>query len=233
MVASDRLALLSVKAVRKYDGRAHVTLVAPSREALEHARSLGADQVVEGVESIPQKVNLKLIDVAIVELGSVGDYCELGRELKRHGVPLMVAMSTGAEDPGDYRSCGYSFLIPVGRLVETAVGSIIGLDVWVDIPTSAFANVRVQTYRVFRRARLGLTLRDIVAGLGDARGLVALYDRDGHHITSGDYLITEGDLIAVAAPTDRELSSVVERLNKLFMLAERVYTALESKRPPG
>lgn len=233
IVAGGRLALLSAAAVRKYDSKAHITLVTTSREVSDLARSLSVDQVVEGIDSLRERAELKLIDAAIVELESVDNYCELGRHLKRHGVPLLVALSTSAEGPADYRNCGYSFLIPVGRFIETAVGSIIGLDVWVDVPTHTFANINIKTYRVFRRARLGISLRDITNEVGGTRGLVALYDKEGHHVTSGDYLIAEGDLIAVAAPTDRDVVAVMERLNKLFMLAERVYTALESRRPPG
>lgn len=233
VVVGDRFALLLVTAIRKYDSRAHITLVTPSKEVAEFATSLGVDGVLEGVEPLGNKIDLKLVDVAIIQLESINNPCELGRELKHSGVPLVVAFTAGTEGMRDYKECGFSFLINVKHFIESAVGSIVGLDTWVEIPTQSFVNIGVKAYRVFRRARLGISLRDIVSEVESTRGLVALYDRDGHHITSRDYVVSEGDLIVVAALTNRDLTSVVEKLNKLFMLAERVYTALEPRRPPG
>ncbi|MEM4927591.1 MAG: hypothetical protein QXP08_04165 [Sulfolobales archaeon] len=233
VIVGDKLALLLVNAVLKFDSKAHITILATSKEVVEQASSLNVDQVLEGVESLSSKIDLKLVDVAIVQLESTSNSCELGRNLKRSGVPLVIAFTATAEASRVYADCGFSFLIHVGQFIESALGSIIGLDTWVEIPIRSFANLSVKAYRVFRRARLGISLRDITSEVSSVRGLVALYDKDGSYITSSDYLIAEGDLIVVASPTDRDLQSAVERLNKLFMLAERVYTALESRRPPG
>ncbi|MEM2308842.1 MAG: hypothetical protein QW266_07970 [Sulfolobales archaeon] len=233
IVVGDKLALLLVNAVLKYDSKAHITVLATNKETAELATSLGVDQVLEGVESLSNKIDLKLVDVAIVQLESTGNSCELGRDLKRSGIPLVVAYTATTGEARSYLDCGFSLLIHVGQFVESAVGSIIGLDTWVEIPTRSFANISIKAYRVFRRARLGISLQDVVSEVSNVRGLVALYDKDGDYVTSSDYLITEGDLLVVASPTDRDLLSAVERINKLFMLAERVYTALESRRPPG
>ncbi len=228
LVVGNGLALHLVRAVRKHDSRAHVTLVPTTREALELSASSGADSVLESLE----RLDPKSIDVAVVQLESAGDYCELGRELKRGGVPLVVAFTVSG-DPGDYGACGFDVAIPVGLLIESAVGSIVGFDSWVRVPTHEFAGVSLEVCRVFRRARLGVTLRDVLSEVSGVRGLVALYDKHGSYVTSGDYVLSEGDLVAVAAPTERDLVRAVERLNKLFSLAERVYAALESRRPPG
>lgn len=231
VIAGDRLGLHLVGVIRRYDVRAHVTLVAATREALELSASTGAGEVLEGLESL-SRVDPKSIDVAVVQLEYAGDYCELGRELKRGGIPLVVALAV-LEHPRDYRACGFDYLIPVGPLVESAVGSLLGLDSWVRVPVRELAGLSLAVYRVFRRARLGITLRDILDEVGGLRGLVALYDKHGSYVMSPGYVLSEGDLIAVAAPTEVDLGRAVERLGKLFTLAERVYTALEARRPPG
>ncbi len=231
VVAGDRLVLQLVKAIRKYDSRAHITLLLTTEEALGASASSGSERVLKGLESLGE-VDLRSTDVAVVQLESTSGYCELGRELKRAGVPLVMAF-TVSERAENYRACGFDVLIPVGSFIESAVGSVIGFDSWVRIPTREFAGMSLEVYRVFRRARLGITLRDILVEVGSARGTVALYDKHGSYVTSGDYVLSEGDLVVVAAPTGRDLARTVERLNKLFTLAERVYAALESRRPSG
>lgn len=231
-VIGDKFLLHLVAAIRKFDGKADITLVATDREVLVDPTNSVADHVLEGVESL-SRINLKSIDVVVVHLESISNPCELGRELKRSGIPIIVAATTSSGEIRDFRGCGYNFLIPIGRFIESAVGSIVGLDTWVELPTRTFASINLKTYRVFRRARLGVTLKDIASEVRDTRGLTAIYDKDGNYVTSSDYVLTEGDLIVAAAPTERDVVVVVERLNKLFMLAERVYTALESRRPPG
>jgi len=45
--------------------------------------------------------------------------------------------------------------------------------------------------------------------------------------------LEEGSLIVVVAPTEKALSTCIDRLNKLFTLAERVYASLEARKPFG
>ncbi|MCS7099255.1 MAG: hypothetical protein RMH84_00085 [Sulfolobales archaeon] len=232
VIAEDRSISVLIGAVRKYDSRAYVVLVALSRDLLNPQVTSLVSEFSESAESL-NKVDLKLIDVAVVNSESRDRLCELGRELRRSGVPLTIAYTLYVGDFRDYRNCGFDFLVSVSSLVDGAVGAIVGLDRWVEIPVSMFADVSIAVHRVFRRARLGVSLRDLTSEVTGTRGLVALYDKEHHYVTSGSYALTEGDLLVVAAPTERDSQVVIEKLNKLFMLAERVYTALESRRPPG
>ncbi|MCX8185076.1 MAG: hypothetical protein RMI56_03330 [Sulfolobales archaeon] len=232
VIAEDRSISMLVKAIRKYDSRAYVKLVALSKDLLNPQIDSLASEVSEGVETL-EKVDLRYIDVAIVNVESQSTLCELGRELKKGGVPLTIAYVLYTSDFRDYRNCGYDFLISISSLVEGALGAIIGLDTWVEIPIHTFADINLAVCRVFRKARLGISLHDLASEVSGARGLIALYDREHHYVASSEYTLTEGDLLVVAAPTEKDSISMVEKLSKVFMLAERVYTALESRRPPG
>lgn len=231
LVVADRFVANALKAIRKYDLNASITVIALNKEAAEEARSFGATEVLEGLESL-DLVDYKLVDVATVWLESAERSCEVGKELKKRGVPLLVAVSLDIDGFRNYRECGFNFLVPAALLIEGALGSILGFDTWITIPVHTFINMHVRVYRVFRRARLGISLRELINEVG-GRSFIAVFDREGYYVSSGDYKLTEGDLIVVAAPTEEEASRAVDRVNKLFILAERVYTALESRRPPG
>jgi len=131
------------------------------------------------------------------------------------------------------RDCGFDSAVPVGLYVRSSLGSLLGFDTWVEVPIEGFANAYVRAYRVFRRARLGITLQELVEATRDCGGILFTYDRGGTYVTSPTRKLEEGDLLVVVAPTERSAVTCVERVNKLFILAERVYTALESRRPPG
>jgi len=122
-------------------------------------------------------------------------------------------------------NCGFDSVVSVGLYVESALGSLVGFDIWVEVPIREFANAYVRAYRVLRRARLGITLQELEEATRNCGGALFAYDRGGTYVTSPTRKLEEGDLLVVVAP--------VERVNKLFTLAERVYTALESRRPPG
>jgi len=231
LVVADRFAENALKAIKKYDPNASISVVALSKEVAEEARASGVSEVLEGLDGL-SSVDYGRVDVAVVWLGSAERSCEVGKELKKRGVPLLVAISSDSDGFRGYRECGFNFLIPVTLLVEEALGSIVGFDTWVTIPVHTFINMHVRVYRVFKRARLGISLQELVNGVG-GRAFVAVFDRDGYNVSSGEYKLSEGDLIVVAAPTEDDVFSAVERLNKLFILAERVYSALESRRPPG
>ncbi len=231
LVIVDKFAASTLKAIKKHDLNASITVVALNKEVAEEAKSFDATEVLEGLGSL-DSVDYKLVDVATVWLESAERSCEVGKELKKRGVPLLIAVSLDIDDFRNYRECGFNFLVPAALLIEGALGSILGFDTWVTIPVHTFINMHVRVYRVFRRARLGISLQELINGVG-GRSFIAVFDREGYYVSSRDYKLTEGDLIVVAAPTEEEAHRAVERLNKLFMLAERVYSALESRRPPG
>jgi hypothetical protein len=221
-----------VESVRRYDAGSSITLVALDEAAAEEGRSLGLSNLLIGRDSLGT-AGLGGVDVALVWACSDAETCELGRQLRSAGVPMVVGLSASTGEALSRGGCGFDAVVAAGLYVESALGSLVGFDTWVDIPIGGFANAYARVYRVFRRARLGITLQELADATRGCGGALFVYDRYGAYVTSPTRRLEEGDLLVVVAPTERSAVACVERVNRLFTLAERVYTALESRRPPG
>jgi len=79
----------------------------------------------------------------------------------------------------------------------------------------------------------GITLQEILEASRECSGSIYVYDKTGGYVTTPTYRLEEGSLIIVVAPTEKALSTCIDRLNKLFTLAERVYASLEARKPFG
>ncbi len=185
-----------------------------------------------GRESL-NSTDLRRVDVALIWACSDEETCELGKQLRSAGVPMVVGLTLSTGVALGKGNCGFDSVVPVGLYVEGALGSLVGFDTWVGVPIEGFVNTYVRVYRVFRRARLGITLQELEEATRGCGGALFTYDRSGTYVTSSTRRLEEGDLLVLVAPTERSAVACVEKVNKLFTLAERVYTALESRRPPG
>ncbi len=221
-----------MESVRRYDTGSSIALVALDEGAAEEGRSIGLSEVLVGRESL-SSTDLRRVDVALVWACSDEETCELGRQLRSAGVPMVVGLTLSTGAALGRGNCGFDSVVSVGLYVESALGSLVGFDTWVEVPIRGFANAYVRAYRVLRRARLGITLQELEEATRDCGGTLFTYDRGGTYVTSPTRRLEEGDLLVVVAPAERSAVTCVERVNKLFTLAERVYTALESRRPPG
>jgi len=221
-----------VESIRRYDTGSSISLVALDESAAEEGRSTGLSEVLVGRESL-SSTDLRRVDIALVWACSDEETCELGKQLRSAGIPMVVGLTLSTGVALERGNCWFDSVVPVGLYVESALGSLVGFDTWVEVPIKGFANTYVKTYRVFRRARLGVTIQELEEATRGCGGSLFTYDRSGTYVTSSTRRLEEGDLLVVAAPTERSAATCVERINKLFTLAERVYTALESRRPPG
>lgn len=230
VTCSERASLL-VKTIRKYDDKSIITLVKLDQDEKQREIDLGVDEVLTGRKAL-ENIDYKKIDVALVWACTDSETCELSRRFRQAGVPLIIGF-TESSGVSNSRECGFNALIPVNNYIECSIGTLLGFDAWIEIPVKEFANIHVKAYRIYRRARLGITLEEILDATRDCSGIIYVYDKTGGYVTTPTYRLEEGSLIVVVAPTEKALSTCIDRLNKLFTLAERVYASLEARKPFG
>jgi len=220
---------LLIEAIRKHDEKSIITLV--SFVQVEKPSELGVDEVLTGRESL-RNIDYRKIDVAVVWDCIDSEAYELGKQFRLAGIPMIIGFTESLETRIS-RECGFDAVISFKHYIDCSIGTLLGFDTWIEIPVKEFINTHIKAYRVYKRARLGITLEEILDATRDCSGIIYVYDKTGKYTTTLTYRLEEGSLIVVVAPTEKALSTCIDRLNKLFTLAERAYASLEARRPFG
>jgi hypothetical protein len=112
-----------VESVRRYDAGSSITLVALDEAAAEEGRSLGLSNLLIGRDSLGT-ADLGRVDVALVWACSDAETCELGRQLRSAGVPMVVGLSASTGEALSRGGCGFDAVVAAWSLRRECSGEL-------------------------------------------------------------------------------------------------------------
>ena len=226
VIGSSHWARFIIEELKKIDKEAEIIIVAKSVEIAETLAKTHNVNFVHGHgtlldEELYEKAGARDATAIIISTESDSLNLRLAELLReRYETPMLICLVNNPLNAEDAIRYGCNHLLDPTTVVVDKIRALLSKDKWVKTYIPLYFGLEIYIYRVFERARLGVTLGMLRSALSDLDVKLIVSNVMLGHIDKSDYKLREGDLIVIITPAGLA-KKAIGRVEELFRSLSR------------